>query len=36
MDCRCVEFDPTARYLASVSFDQTITIYDWDNQKLVT
>lgn len=28
MDCRCVEFDPTARYLATASFDSTITIYD--------
>jgi WD40 repeat protein len=36
MDCRCVEFDPTSRYLATASFDSTITIYDYEQQRLVT
>ncbi|CAD8182857.1 unnamed protein product [Paramecium octaurelia] len=36
MDCRCVEFDPTGRYICSVSFDSTIALYDWEQQKLIT
>jgi hypothetical protein len=30
MDCRCVEFDPTARYVSTASFDTTLTIYDFE------
>ena len=33
MDCRCVEFDPTTRYVASASFDSTLTIYDFEKRR---
>jgi len=31
LDCRCVEFDPTAKYIASASFDGSIGVYDWES-----
>ena len=33
-DCRSVEFDPSCRYFASTSFDQTCKLYDIANQKV--
>lgn len=36
MDCRCVEFDPTSRYLASASFDATVALYDLDSNRLIS
>ena len=35
-DCRSVEFDPSGRYFASTSFDNTCKIYDTSTDKVVS